>query len=335
MSQCPLKVTVFGASTGSLGRSVVYELASHGVTCMIPYRGEGDEVRHLKQSGDVGKVNPIPFHPRDEQSIRDCIGNSDIVLNLVGKYYETKNLYLKKNYTYQDVNIYFPERLARICNDMGVKHFLHVSALQQNLKHRSEWARTKAKGEEVVRATKPETCIVRPADMFGEDDRVLQWIGRQFHIYPWLININGGAALKQPVWYGDVAMAIRKYCAAPETFDGKTMELAGPEVMAWSQLVEWFREVTETKRVPPRTPTAIARMYAGLLEFGPKPYISRSEVDLRVTDNVLDPHTTCLTFKDLGITPHTIEEKGFSAIMRYRKGGHWAYKSNNADIRVI
>ena len=86
---------------------------------------------------------------------------------------------------YQDVNIYFPERLARICNDMGVKHFLHVSALQQNLKHRSEWARTKvrmvvlvdrqAKGEEVVRATKPETCIVRPADMFGEDDRVLQW----------------------------------------------------------------------------------------------------------------------------------------------------------------
>ena len=75
-------------------------IASRGVTCMIPYRGEGDEVRHLKQSGDVGKVNVIPFHPRDEQSIRDCIGNSDIVLNLVGKYYQTKNIYLQKNYTY-------------------------------------------------------------------------------------------------------------------------------------------------------------------------------------------------------------------------------------------
>ena len=71
---------------------------------MIPYRGEGDEVRHLKQSGDVGKVNPIPFHPLDEKSIRDCIGNSDIVINLVGKYYETKNLYLRKNYTYSFVS---------------------------------------------------------------------------------------------------------------------------------------------------------------------------------------------------------------------------------------
>ena len=35
--------------------------------------------------------------------------------------------------------------------------------------------------------------------------------------------------------------------------------------------------------------------------MGPKPYISRSEVDLRVSDNVVDPHTTCLTFKDLGV----------------------------------
>lgn len=44
---------------------------------------------------------------------------------------------------------------------------------------------------------------------------VTRRIGRQFHIYPWLININGGAALKQPVWYGDVAAAIRKYCMTP------------------------------------------------------------------------------------------------------------------------
>lgn len=302
---------------------------------MIPYRGEGDEVRHLKQSGDVGKVNPIPFHPRDEKSIRDCIGNSDIVINLVGKYYETKNLYLRKNYTYQDVNIYFPERLARICNEMGKEHFLHVSALQQSLEHRSEWARTKAKGEQVVREVKPEACIVRPADMFGEDDRLLTWIGSQMHIYPWLININGGSALKQPVWMGDVATAIRKYCMDPKAFAGKTMELAGPEVMSWADLVQWFQKTIVNTRTLPRTPTSIARLFARLLEFGPKPYISRSEVDLRVTDNILDPHTTCITFKDLGITPHTLQQKGYNAVLRYRKGGHWAYDDGTANIRVI
>lgn len=28
----------------------------------------------------------------------------------------------------------------------------------------------------MIREVKPETCIVRPADMFGEDDRMLQWL---------------------------------------------------------------------------------------------------------------------------------------------------------------
>ena len=122
-----------------------------------------------------------------------------------------------------------------------------------------------------------------------------------FGIYPFLVNINGGAALKQPVWYGDVATAIRKYCMDPAAFNGKTMELAGPEVIAWNSIVEWFKEVTHVEKSTPRTPITIARLYASLLELGPKPYISKSEVDLRVTDNVLDPHTTCITFKDLGV----------------------------------
>ena len=126
-------------------------------------------------------------------------------------------------------------------------------------------------------------------------------IGRQFGIYPWLININGGASLKQPVWTGDVAAAIRLYCEHPEQYAGKTMELAGPEVMQWTQIVEWFKEVTHTKKDLPRTPTSLARLYAGFLELGPTPYISRSDVDLRVTDCILDPHTTCITFKDLGV----------------------------------
>ena len=38
---------------------------------------------------------------------------------------------------------------------------------------------------------------------------------------------------------------------------------------------------------------------------------------------------------DLQIEPHTIQDKGYSAVMRYRKGGHWAYDVENANIRVI
>lgn len=41
---------------------------------------------------DHGQTGFIPFSPRDEESIIQSIKNSDVVINLIGKYYETKHL---------------------------------------------------------------------------------------------------------------------------------------------------------------------------------------------------------------------------------------------------
>lgn len=43
------------------------------------------EWRHLKVMGDLGIVAPLPFSPRDTDSIRRAVEGSDIVINLVGK----------------------------------------------------------------------------------------------------------------------------------------------------------------------------------------------------------------------------------------------------------
>lgn len=43
------------------------------------------EWRHLKVMGDLGVVAPVPFSPRDEDSIHRAIEGSDIVINLIGK----------------------------------------------------------------------------------------------------------------------------------------------------------------------------------------------------------------------------------------------------------
>ena len=104
---------------------------------------------------------------------------------------------------------------------------------------------------------------------------------------------------------GDVATAIRKSCMTPDAFAGKTMELAGPEVISWADLVAWFQKTIVSSTKLPRTPTTLARWFAFLLELGPKPYLSRSEMELRVTDTILDPDpdtdTECIVFKDLGV----------------------------------
>ena len=140
------------------------------------------------------RFHSIPFHPLDEKSIRGCIGNSDLVINLVGKYHPTENLYLRVNHTHSSFSLQiprhpidFPERLARICNELCKTRLLLVSALQPNLHPGSEWVRSKGtrlfpstesanKGEEVLREVLPSaaSCVLRT----GSAKMTACWPGR-------------------------------------------------------------------------------------------------------------------------------------------------------------
>jgi NADH dehydrogenase (ubiquinone) 1 alpha subcomplex subunit 9 len=76
----------------------------------IPFRGCEMEVRHLRPMFDHGQVKRIrriqyvtdtgshiqcgymPFSPKDDESIFAAVKHSDVVINLIGKFYETKHI---------------------------------------------------------------------------------------------------------------------------------------------------------------------------------------------------------------------------------------------------
>ena len=79
------------------------------------------------------------FSTRDEDSIRKSLANSDVVINLIGKHYETKHFVPTRradgslsriNYTLEDVNVEIPRTLARLAREAGVDTFIHVSGDQ-------------------------------------------------------------------------------------------------------------------------------------------------------------------------------------------------------------
>lgn len=70
------------------------------------------------------------------------------------------------------------ERIAEAVAKYDVDRFVHVSSYNANKDSSSEFFRTKARGEEVVRQIFPETTIVRPAPVFGFEDRLLHRLAR-------------------------------------------------------------------------------------------------------------------------------------------------------------
>ena len=127
--------TVFGA-TGFLGRYIVNRLARQGCTVVVPYRDEMAK-RHLKVTGDLGRVNFTEFDLRNTQSIEESVRHSDLVYNLIGRKYPTKN------FNYWDVHVEGTERIAEAVAKYDCDRFIHVSSYNADVNSPSEFFRTK------------------------------------------------------------------------------------------------------------------------------------------------------------------------------------------------
>ncbi|RVX19103.1 NADH dehydrogenase [ubiquinone] 1 alpha subcomplex subunit 9, mitochondrial [Vitis vinifera] len=141
---------VFGA-TGFLGRYVVQQLAKMGSQVLVPFRGSEDSHRHLKLMGDLGQIVPMKYNPRDENSIKAVMAKANVVLNLIGREYETRN------YSFEEVNHHMAEQLAMISKEHGgIMRFIQVSCLGASPSSPSRMLMAKAAAEEAVLRELPE-----------------------------------------------------------------------------------------------------------------------------------------------------------------------------------
>ncbi|KAI4490313.1 hypothetical protein M0802_010690 [Mischocyttarus mexicanus] len=242
--------TVFG-NTGFLGRYVCNRLGKIGTqachtyvySLILPHRSDFYFVRHLRLCGDLGQVLFHPFDLRDEEAIHKCVKYSNVVINLIGRDWPTKN------FGYEDVHIEGARRLARISKEAGVERFIHVSSLNVSpnpkpvvLKEGSEFLKAKWQGECAVKEEFPEATIIRPATIFGMQDRFLTFYSErknQLFSLPVLWK-KGEQTEKQPVHVSDVAAGIIAIVQNPSTA-GKTYQFVGPRRYKLRSIVEWIQ----------------------------------------------------------------------------------------------
>ena len=129
--------TVFGA-TGFLGRYIVNRLARKGCQVVVPYREEMNK-RHLKPTGDLGRVVFMEWDARNTQSIEESVRHSDIVFNLVGRNYPTKRFSL------MEANVESTERIAEAVAKYDIDRFIHVSSYNADENSPSEFFRAKVR----------------------------------------------------------------------------------------------------------------------------------------------------------------------------------------------
>nr|KAJ3418858.1 hypothetical protein HK105_007746 [Polyrhizophydium stewartii] len=306
--------TVFGA-TGFLGRYLVNNLGKMGTTVITPYRGTDDERRHLKVMGDLGQIIQLRFDLRREDQIVENLRHSDVVYNLIGRNYETKN------FSFERVHVEGARQIARLARENGVAKFIHVSALNASVDSPSRFLRAKALGEQAVLEEFPDATIVRPASLYGHEDKFWNRMGWFARWTPgsFIPVVNGGKTVMRPVYVGDVAMALAKMLR-DDAAVGKVVELYGPREYHYRSLVDMFQSIVLREKNIAYLPLPIAKLIASVWErILVTPVVSADEFQrLAISDKI--GHPGALTFKDFDLSPHTIEETVTRFAAVYRPG---------------
>jgi len=301
--------TVFGA-TGFLGRYIVNRLAKQGCTVIIPYREEMAK-RHLKVTGDLGRIVFTEFDLRNTQSIEESVRHSDIVYNLIGRNYPTKN------FTLEDVHVEGAERIAEAVAKYDVDRFVHVSSYNADKNSPSEFFRTKARAEEVVRSIFPETTIVRPAPLFGFEDNLLHKLAGVTNLF----TSNHMQERYWPVHAIDVGSALEQMLLDDNTAS-QTYELYGPTNYSTAEIAEMVDKEIIKHRRHINLPKMIWKPTAELLNKALWWHTTcADEVEREFINQVIDPKAK--TFKDLGIEPAELSSLTFYYLQGYRSSAYY------------
>ncbi|MFT6105208.1 MAG: NADH dehydrogenase [Paracoccaceae bacterium] len=317
-------VTIFGGS-GFVGRYIARRMAKQGWRVRIAVR-RPYEAGFVRTYGVVGQVEPILCNIRDETSVADAIRGADAVVNCVGILAQAG-----KN-TFAAVQVDGAARIARVSAAQGVGRMVHVSAIGADETSDSQYARTKAAGEQAVLEHMPQAVILRPSIVFGSEDGFFNRFASMSRLGP-ILPVVGADTRFQPVFVDDVAAAAVQGVLG-EAKAG-VYELGGPQVSSFRDLMQSMLKIIRRRKLIVNVPFFIADLmglgfdFAGKISGGLIPaMVTRDQVKNLRKDNVVGAQA--LGFAALGIVPTPMEAVLPEYLWRFRPAGQYEVLKESA-----
>jgi NADH dehydrogenase len=246
------RLVVLIGGSGFLGTHVAQALLERGARLRIASRNPQRAFR-LKTLANLGQIQFVRCNVTNPASVAAAMRGAEAAVYLVGAF----------KGDLQALQADGAGLAAKSAADEGAGSFVYISATVADTESESAYARTKALGEEAVKAAFPSATILRPSLLFGERDEFINMFAGLISMMP-ALPIFGAKAKLQPLWVDDAAEAIATALADPAAHGGETYEIAGPEVVTMGELNRRIARAQGRKRAFIEMPDALSAIFAAL-----------------------------------------------------------------------
>lgn len=257
----PIKTVAVTGGTGFVGRHLVSELLSRGLTVRVLARDAqkaGETLPEDAVTGTTaqgGSLEVILGDIFDDNAVASLVDGADACVHLIGIIRETRG-----GQTFERMHVEAVEKIVAACEKAGCSRYLHMSAIAADPEGGAAYQKTKFRGEQAVRGSSLDWTIFRPGFIHGPDGEFVSMMrgwaeGRKapFAFLPYFtrIEINGAPTpanppkikdpIVAPVHVDDVAKAFADALSSPESI-GEIYRLAGPEDISFPDMLRFVRD---------------------------------------------------------------------------------------------
>lgn len=307
-------VTLVGGG-GFIGRYVAQALLAAGARVRVA-QPDPREAWFLKPLGGLGQTQFVAADVTKPDTVARAVEGAQHVVNLAGSFSGD----LKR------IHVDGARAVAEAARASGVESLVHFSAIGADVDSPSRYASTKGEAEAAVRAAFPDATILRPATVFGREDRFINRFAGMIAMSP-VVPVLRAQTRFQPVFVGDVATATVAALAAPDRFGGHVYELGGPDVLTLLELHRWIARAIGRDPALPALPDIAGQVIAAF-GFLPGAPITADQWKLLQRDTVVAPGAEGLAA--LGVTPTPLAAVAPGWLVRYRRAGRFAVTTAQA-----
>ena len=277
MANSKKTIAIFGAS-GFLGSSLVLALSQSNHNLKLFSRN--------KEKIKLWTVNPyVQIFDLDLDNlaqVKKDLKKTDVVINLLGILHESKKE------TFENIHHIWPDHLAKVMKDLGIKRLLHVSALGASSNAPSLYLKSKALGEsELFKQKDLNITILRPSIIFGAKDSFINMFRILVKWLPGIVLLSPQSKF-QPIFIEDVSKILIKTLFDKKTY-GNIYDLGGPDIYSLKDIIRLIIRSEKLTRLIIPLNRSLSYLFALSMEMMPIKILTRDNWRSMQVDNVVNP----------------------------------------------
>jgi uncharacterized protein YbjT (DUF2867 family) len=268
--------------TGYVGDRMRYVLRDAGYSVRLLSRSSDE--RHVSEGFGVARGDVT-----NRESLVAAMQGVSAVINLVAIIKE------KGDVTFENINYKGSVNVVDAARQAGVKRLIQMSALGAGDLPSYSYFHTKWRAENYVKDSGLDWTIFRPSIVFGPGDKE-QFVGQMADLVkqaPVIPVVGDGKSRFQPIHLDDVSHSFARALSGSDTI-GQTLEIAGPEVLTYEEIIDECAAVLGKKKRKVHVPVPLmmpAAAMMGVIPFIEAP-VTTEQLKMLKIDNTTGNNAT-------------------------------------------